>query len=94
MARYIDAEALIEQMEADAEHIDNYIVKMALYSSIDDVKNAPTADVVEVVRCKDCADWQTDWVPSCGDNGSHYCATMDRITKPNDYCSCGERWEE
>lgn len=47
MARYIDADALIEQMEADAEHIDNYIVKMALYATIDDVKNAPTADVVE-----------------------------------------------
>lgn len=47
MARYIDADALIEQMEADAEHIDDYIVKMSLYSTINDVKNAPTADVVE-----------------------------------------------
>ncbi len=50
MARYIDADALIEQMEADAEHIDDYIAKMMLYASIDDVKNAPTADVVERKR--------------------------------------------
>lgn len=46
---------------------------------------------VEVVRCKDCADWQADWIPSCVDNGSHYCGTMDTIMKPNDYCSYGER---
>ena len=50
MARYIDDDALIEQMEADAEHIDNYIAQMMLYASINDVINAPTADVVERKR--------------------------------------------
>lgn len=94
MARYIDADALIEQMEADAEHIDDYIVKMSLYSTINDVKNAPAADVVEVVRCKDCVEWQSDWIPSCGSKGSHYCVIMDTTMKPNDYCSYGERSEE
>lgn len=47
MARYIDADALIEQMEADAEHMDDFIAQMMLYASIHDVKHAQTADVVE-----------------------------------------------
>ena len=46
---------------------------------------------IPIIRCKDCADWQTDWIPSCGDNGSHYCGAMDTITKPDDYCSYAER---
>lgn len=54
----------------------------------------PTADVVEVVRCKDCEEWQDDWIPSCGDNRSHYCATMDSVMKPTDFCSYGERRED
>lgn len=70
---------------------------MSVYVNVDtikhliDIKTIPTADVVEVVRCRDCEDWQDDWIPSCGDNGSHYCATMDSVMKPTDYCSYGER---
>lgn len=43
--------------------------------------NAPTADVVEVVRCKDCKHF-----------GSVGCA-VDVVVNPNDYCSYGERGE-
>ena len=55
MSRYIDADALIEKMEADAEHIDNYMAQMLLYASINDAKNAPAADVRENVR--------GEWIP-------------------------------
>ena len=48
-------------------------------------------DAVQVVRCKDCTEWQTDWTPSRGVQNSHYCAVMDGATKPMDYCSYGER---
>jgi hypothetical protein len=42
----------------------------------------PAADVVEVVRCKDCINW----------NGND-CITMYGLSapRPNDYCSRGEK---
>ena len=42
--RYIDADALIAQMEADAEHIEEPIAKMFAYAAINDVKHAPTIE--------------------------------------------------
>lgn len=42
--RTIDANALIEQMEADAEHIDDPICKMFAYAAVSDVKHAPTIE--------------------------------------------------
>ena len=51
------------------------------------IDNAPTADVVEVVRCKDCK-----WFHRIG------CAIeiSDKSDAPtdNDYCSFGERADE
>ena len=49
----------------------------------------PAADVVPVVRCRDCKHWQTDWNPSIPDR--HYCAVMDSMMKVDDFCSYGER---
>lgn len=42
--RLIDADALLEQMEADAEHIDDPICKMLAYAAVSDVKHAPTIE--------------------------------------------------
>ena len=50
--RLIDADALIAQMETDAEHMEEPIGKMFTYAAISDIKHAPT--VVELTRCKDC----------------------------------------
>lgn len=51
------------------------------------IENAPIADVVEVVRCKDC---------KYGKNFRDGGVNCNRISgllgiKPNDYCSYGER---
>lgn len=46
----------------------------------------------EIVRCKDCQDYQTDWSPS-GKTGRHYCATMDSFMLPDGFCSYAERRE-
>ena len=56
---------------------------------IDRIKNAPTADVVEVVRCKDCTHWG-------GITFGNICRrwtglNVKNCTKPNDFCSYGER---
>lgn len=40
--RLVDADALIEQMEADAEHMDEPYAKMMYCAAISDVRHAPT----------------------------------------------------
>ena len=56
------------------------------------IQKLKTADVVEVVRCKDCSNWQTEWIPTIGgEEGWHYCGMMDKSTEPIFYCGAGER---
>lgn len=40
--RLIDADALIENWQEDAEHMETEIFKLATYAAINDVKHAPT----------------------------------------------------
>ena len=62
----------------------------------------PAADVVEVVRCKDCVWWNEDDSAGWGDLGNNVCACAyfsnedgyTVYTEPNDYCSKGERKED
>lgn len=46
----------------------------------------------EIVRCKDCEDYQTDWVSQVPEKQDrHYCATMDSFMPPDGFCSFAER---
>ena len=64
MARYIDADKLIKGLELSikswsADCNSNAPAKVTTYKDVlHRVKNLPTADVVEVVRCKDCEYWE------------------------------------
>ena len=76
MAEYIEREAAIESLP------------VAWDSAINALRNAPSADVVPVVRCKDCKYWQ--------DNNDGYpheeCRWWHGETPDaNDFCSYGER---
>lgn len=62
------------------------------------IENAPTVDVVEVVRCKDCEHWdERGYDPIIEVRhgicekplGEYICHNI--FTVENDYCSCGER---
>ena len=48
------------------------------------IDEAPAADVVEVVRCKDCNSY----------NGHGFCLYHAEIVNDDDYCPCGERKEK
>lgn len=59
--------------------------EIAYHGTRDFVQLIPAADVVEVVRCKDCKLYS-----------GKYCTLTDDMEdrrEPNDYCSCGERKE-
>lgn len=92
MSRYIDADALIERILKLKVATDN-MYGMGIARGIERAETAiqmqPTADVEEVVRCKDCKHCLTD-------DYTMYCerATgLDQIL-PDDFCSYGERREE
>ena len=49
------------------------------------------ADVVEVVRCKDCEYWKTDWKPNNVADGYHFCTVVGLVRGEDWFCADGER---
>ena len=89
MTRYIDADEVYEI--AKTEHKDFARSIADLTSLRELLEDTPTADVVEVVRCKDCKYWQ--------DNNGGYPHEECRWGKGEtpdayDFCSYGERKEK
>ena len=81
--RYIDADALI----ADGWHLEKVEPTMwGRMVSQRGLKSVPTADVVEVVRCKDCIHW-IYWA----DEKRCSCDLHHIRTHRVDFCSYGER---
>ena len=116
MADYVDRQAAIDELSFGKEMLsrvldgidvvstdrEKYSWGLGLIeSSIKDIEELPSADVVEVVRCKDCVHYiPYDWMFSevwKSQNIEDYpqneigCEWVDHYVKPNDYCSLGER---
>lgn len=82
MSRYIDKQMLIIALNAKSDMaLGTPKVVFAHVSEM--VKLLPTADVVEVVRCKDCKFF-------CRCNRC-YCEEFGGIVTEDDFCSRGER---
>ena len=87
MSRYIDADKLLTSLPNDLPY--KASVKRVLIL-------APTADVVEVVRCKDCKLCRHCYPIKKKDEKSiegYYCEDNRRWVSPSGYCSRGERSE-
>lgn len=86
MARYIDVEKV---------HIPKGFFKdLNVPKLLNWLKSQPTADVVEVVRCKECVFWdveKTGLVDECVCKMHSVVKVHSRYTNPTDYCSYGER---
>ena len=90
MSRYIDLDALLKSINKNVAEAHNERCAQLLEA----ISNAPTVDVVEVVRCKDCKHC------TLTEEGEHahddivcdYFMTDGMLD--NDYCSYGERREE
>ena len=83
--RLIDANALMELVQFRSP-IDNQTAEV-IAGCVDItrrlIKNAPTVDAVEVVRCKDCAVPHNKWTG---------CPKLSGLVPPPDfYCAYGER---
>lgn len=79
MAEYIEREELLEKMK-------NWHEKISLVAC---VNSMPAADVVPVVRCKDCKRFENvEYYP---DGSKNICRLFHRQMQDNDFCSYGER---
>ena len=90
MPRYIDADELIQKIDDGNKSLLTSALAMTVIKMIDDT---PTADVVEIVRCKDCK-FSVDYY----NDGDCYCKIPTREmvwlgNNWNGYCSYGERKE-
>lgn len=90
--RLIDRDELLRNIEADidisvtgARNME--AVKCCLQNILDDVKESPVVDAVEVIRCRDCK-WYYRGGATCmfWDGANNMCG--------DDYCSRAERKEE
>ena len=84
MSRYIDADRLQTRM------LNYYSDSWKLCEEINDFfANTPTADVVEVVRCKNCKYWDNH-------DGGERCLNEVSLSwaQPDSFCNHGKRREE
>lgn len=96
MARYIDADKMQEFIE-EQNDINDWLVSQYNADWISSfIENQPTADVVEVVRCKDCKHWneiemecKNDYVVTDNEGGASFSLNFYL----DDFCSYGKRRE-
>lgn len=105
MAEYIEKADLVKRLESRVKdygrdcNSNAPIISRTYQAVLHMVENLPTADVVPVVRCKDCKHWKKYE----NTTGAGYCKkrefsfeygnehTFNPITMPDFYCSHGER---
>lgn len=92
MSKYINADEAIEI--ARERHMDDGLYDLDEYCLIlDFLDTMPAADIVDVVRCKDCKYANKERLPQ----GSKWFASCDHFNThsvmADDYCSYGKRRE-
>ncbi len=91
MAEYIERErvlAIVGKMPLDWEY------GQAVADIYDIIKNAPAADVAEVIRCRECVSCKHCYPAKAIDEEpieGWRCERYGRYVKPDDFCSYGER---
>ena len=59
--------------------------------AVDIVEDTPTVDAVEVVRCKDCKWWKTNYMWNGNECKVCVVEVYEPIRNEDNYCSRGER---
>ena len=101
MSRYIDADKLkarLDIVSVDAITLYEMGINAGLHRAEAEIEMLPTADVVEVVRCKDCKYWDArdskgiQGICLCGEKDFYYGSEFYPFAE--DFCSYAERREE
>lgn len=88
---YIERGALMAQIKATpwSDYVGSYYGRSLHFDINEIVERQPEADVVEVVRCGECAKYQVIKTQTCTIAGCR--RTGFTSCNPDDYCSYGER---
>ena len=94
MAEYIEREALLKVINTRLKHLRDAYGDYDHYTDgydecVDRVEDFPTADVVEVVRCKDCIHLNKERMLCTNDKIRLF--NIGHPTFSNHFCSYGER---
>ena len=85
---YISREAMLEHLERCKQSEDATTLTAAVITALQCfVQSQPTADVVPVVRCKDCKHFVNATINA---NGFLICDISDMEIAQDDFCSYGE----
>ena len=77
---YLDYDKVVDAIRAHPNDV------RLILNAIDEL---PEEDVVPVVHCKQCKNWDKSWKSIYGTKG-HYCWLVEMFTKSKDYCSNGK----
>ena len=90
MAEYVDRKQLMKERERAIQVYENAnifsveAIRSGLKPLLDKIVDLHTADVVEVVRCKDC-------IRVNKYKERYFCSCDNTQMEANDFCSCGVR---
>ena len=93
MPRYIDADELIKVLWEIHDNYKGTWLASAYtmeHDAIKAVEKMPTADVAEVVRCKECVFHSDSFIL----NGKRKCNIFCMCTEDGFYCGFGEKMDE
>lgn len=95
MAEYIERDKAVAICQSYYEHCletHDYCGDGVAYDIRMNIQGLPTADVVEVVFCKNCKHYTNiDTYRNPPRLDFHWCNKLGNVTKETDYCSYGER---
>ena len=97
MSEYIDRKKLLEELNQAPAYFDNGDIRYGIDIAFSEVLKQPIADVVSVVRCKDCKYFEIDEEDELGECKCGYITvSYNGALYPHrtDYCSYGERKKE
>lgn len=90
-----DDDLISRQAAIDALHM-HLMYRMGTDSNkkrLDDWINGLPSAQPEIIRCKDCKNWDTTWTNDFSPN-YHYCPMVDGVRKDDWYCADAERKTE
>ena len=90
MADYIKLDEMLSQIKICDKELNetNFTTGSMYYRLVDRLLGIPAADVVEVVRCRDCKHYKPNPSGTIG-----RCDWSDMFPKPDNYCGYAKRKE-
>lgn len=89
--RLIDGDALVESIKEELWHwdtVDGINATTVLKQTISDINNMPTIEQPEIIRCRECKEWEM-----YGNGCQGWCGKLGLISYDDDYCGWAERRE-